>query len=166
MHACISEYDIMLRHSFTGLTNCIRSGSTAGTGAQGSRQGPGVEAWWVGWGVAGWRQGGERWLGRRAVSGRLARAAGGARNGFPFLSLHGRCSDADRCGGAPNRFKQYSLYVISSHLDGVRTTHKCITTLHNVYVRLRSKLLRTYIDCFTPNQHVGLPVSVLVLVTE
>ena len=48
-----------------------------------------------------------------------------------------------------NRFNQCSLNVISSHLDGVRTTHKCITTLHNVYVRLISKLLRTYIDCFT-----------------
>ena len=27
-----------------------------GTRAQGSRQGPGVEAWWVGWGVAGCRR--------------------------------------------------------------------------------------------------------------
>ena len=26
--------------------------------------------------------------------------------------------------------------------------NKCLTTLHNVYVRLRSKLLRSYIDCF------------------
>ena len=28
MHACIREYDIMLRHSFTGLTNCMHEFST------------------------------------------------------------------------------------------------------------------------------------------
>jgi hypothetical protein len=77
-----------------------KSGSTVGTKARDSRPGPGIEAWWVGWGVAGRRRVGERWLGRRVVSGRLARVVGGARNGFPFLPLHSRWSVSDRCGRA------------------------------------------------------------------
>ena len=45
-----------------------------GTKARDSRPGPGIEAWWVGWGVAGRRRVGERCCSRRARCARSARS--------------------------------------------------------------------------------------------